>query len=640
MKRPSEAISETTDELRAGDVLLLPVALVAFWTLAYQLVLVARWPAWTIIWLFFAIGALGFFFLSRLWTKTHANPFRGYRFHRSHLLLFVLAIACAVAVLFIRRANQDDVVYFHRVLTQLSALDQPIITRQTSVDMDAAAFSPVHLATSHEMLMGLVGHYLGIDPLYCYQVVGHVFTAFLIPFVLYWCVRRFGLDRWPAAIGALFGVAFLLVDNSPVNAGFGNMAFGLMWQGKVIVYILFLPVALSLSYRFLRQGNHSDLVWLVLLAIAGVGLSNVALYLIPAAIGCSCLSFLGVELVEHTRREDLWREFRRCCLMAIPLAYPVAILALLKLNVIPRPIDIRFLGPQYIPWRRGLDTVVGTPAEYVRDVVLMVAAPLIIVRGKHGLFLFFYICAVWLLCLNPLLAHWWMKNIFATDYYRLVYLLPLPLLCAMLPAAGRSWTEMGSGGARHRMLTGLALLGIIVSFIHSYRAMSIMPRNAQVAWKSPREYQLLKANTDFAEAAGKYIDHSKLLAPGWTASCELPLLFPQMKVVAPRLVLHYFANAGNLREGALRQMAQEFVEGKSAYYGGGKTVSPQRAAEVTAAFRTTIKSGRADAVASPEAESARVLAALQAIDPRWHRVLEAGGLVLMLPTAQESEDLH
>ena len=40
------------------------------------------------------------------------------------------------------------------------------------------AFSPVHLATSYEMLMGFLGYYLRIDPLYFYQVVGHAFTAF------------------------------------------------------------------------------------------------------------------------------------------------------------------------------------------------------------------------------------------------------------------------------------------------------------------------------------------------------------------------------------------------------------------------------------------------------------------------------
>jgi hypothetical protein len=65
-----------------------------------------------------------------------------------------------------------------------------------------------------------------------------------------------------------------------------------MWQGKCIVWILFLPLALSLSYRFLRLGSCSDLVWLGLLAVAGVGLSNTALYLVPAVIGCSCVSFL------------------------------------------------------------------------------------------------------------------------------------------------------------------------------------------------------------------------------------------------------------------------------------------------------------------------------------------------------------
>jgi hypothetical protein len=174
------------------------------------------------------------------------------------------------------------------------------------------------------------------------------------------------------------------------------------------------------------------------------------------------------------------------------------------------------------------------------------------------------------------------------------------------------------------MLTGLAALGLIIGFVHSYREMSVMPRSAERGWKTPLEYQLLKSDTDFARAAGKYIDHSKLLAPCWTASSELPLLFPQMKVVAPRLVTHYFANAGNSKEGYLRLGAQVFVQGE-------KIQNPRRAAALTAAFQEVIRSGRANAVAAPESESARVLTALQSIDPGWRRVLEAGGLVLMLP---------
>src|SRR6266487_577558 len=242
-------------ESRAGDVLLLPIALAAFWTLAYQLVLVARWPAHAVVWCFAILAVSGLFFLTCLWKKANATPGYGYRFHPSQILLFIMAAACAITVLFIRRPSQDDVVYFHRALTQLSALDQPIFLRQTSVDMDAAVFSPVHLATSHEMLMALLGHYLRIDPLYFYQVVGHVFTAFSIPFVLYWCVRRFGLNRWQAAVGALLAVGFLLVDNpGPAVIGtvsrywsFG-MAAGYLWQGRSVVFILTLPLALALSY--------------------------------------------------------------------------------------------------------------------------------------------------------------------------------------------------------------------------------------------------------------------------------------------------------------------------------------------------------------------------------------------------------
>ena len=97
-----------------------------------------------------------------------------------------------------------------------------------------------------------------------------------------------------------------------------------------------------------------------------------------------------------------------------------------------------------------------------------------------------------------------------------------------------------------------------------------------------------------------------------------------MKVVAPRLVVHYFANAGNAEEGILRQQAQGFLVENPPEDATRLQVLEQR-------FRDVIETGRANAVAVPEPESERVLTALKSIDAQWHRVLEAGGLVLMLP---------
>jgi len=109
------------------------------------------------------------------------------------------------------------------------------------------------------------------------------------------------LDRWPAAVGAFLGIVFLLVD-SVGHAAFGNTGFGRMWQGKAIVWILFLPVALSLSYRFLRLGNGSDLAWLSFLAIEGVGLSNAARYSVPRLSDVLAFSFL--RLNSWIRRDE------------------------------------------------------------------------------------------------------------------------------------------------------------------------------------------------------------------------------------------------------------------------------------------------------------------------------------------------
>jgi hypothetical protein len=398
-----------------------------------------------------------------------------------------------------------------------------------------------------------------------------------------------------------------------------------MWQGKVIVWILFVPLMLSLAYRFLRLGNSSDLAWLALLAISGTGLGNTALYYAPTIIGCSCVAFVAVELLDSSSREQFLTGIRRCILLSLPLAYPVGILALLKVNIIQRPSDVRMFGPEYLPWLQCVDYVVGRTGEYIRDLVLMITIPLLVVRGKEGRFLFFYICAVWLFCLNPLLTHWWMRNIFAACYFRLVYLLQLPLLCTLLAAAGPRLMHRDFS-LKDRLLPLATVVAVIVSCFYSYWTLSIMPRNPKIGlgWKSPKAYQLLPANVDFAKAARKYIKHAKLLAPNWTASCELPLLLPEMKVVAPRLVTHYFANAGNPEEGNLRRQAQAFVE-------EDPSANVQRFQALEPGFRKVIQSGRANAVAVPESQGDRVLATLKSINPGWHRVLDAGGLVLMLP---------
>jgi hypothetical protein len=347
--------------------------------------------------------------------------------------------------------------------------------------------------------------------------------------------------------------------------------------------------------------------------------------LLPAVIGCSWVAFFAVQLIEGKVGAELWVQVRHGLLLAIPVAYPIAILALLKLNIIPKPIDIHLLGPRYMPWREAVDYAVGGRAEYLRDVVLMIAVPLLIVRGRSGFFLFFYLCAVWLFCLNPLLARLWMANILAPTYFRLVYLLQLPLLCTLMAAASSQLAQK-SRVINARAQTLLALSAIVIASVGSYHGLSILAGNPQlgIGWKSPKEYQLLPKNVQFAKAAGRYIAHAKLLVPTWTTGCELPLLFPEMKVVAPRLVVHYFANAGNAEEGILRQQAQAFIE-------ENPPENPTWLQALEPRFRAVIETGRANAVAVPESESQRVLETLQSIDPNWHRVLEAGGLVLMLP---------
>ncbi len=128
-------------------------------------------------------------------------------------------------------------------------------------------------------------------------------------------------------------------------------------------------------------------------------------------------------------------------------------------------------------------------------------------------------------------------------------------------AAGPLRSQRDDGSLTNRTLTVVALLAIIVSFVHSYRGVSILPRDAKlgIGWKSPKNVSyflrsliLLKLQADISRI------------PSYSLQTALPAVsyrfsFPKMKVVAPRFVIHYFANAGNPHEGVLRYQAQAFI---------------------------------------------------------------------------------
>jgi len=102
---------------------------------------------------------------------------------------------------------------------------------------------------------------------------------------------------------------------------------------------------------------------------------------------------------------------------------------------------------------------------------------------------------------------------------------------------------------------------IVLSFVFTYRGVSILPGKYEAwgGWKSPTECQLLPANIEFA-TTGRQIHRARKAARAYLDSqLRVALLFPEMKVVAPRLVTHYFANAGNPEEGSLRNQAAAFL---------------------------------------------------------------------------------
>lgn len=509
----------------------------ASWTLAYHAVLLARLPAIATLIPFIVILGLLARWRWSSW-KHSVNHLR--RPADRHLLLAVLTIGLVMGTLtlIVSRPDDDDVGFFHRALVQ--GLTQPFTITDTMHNMQGLSpLSVLHVATSYEPLFTFLGRIPGIDALSAHQNASAFVAVMLMTAGYVLLNRNLRLSRRSAVIATLCAFAFLLYDGG-VHRSFGNMAFVRLWQGKTILWSVFIPLTLLISLRYLRRPTIERLIPVFMLGVCAVGLSNAGVFQIPVLVGGIGATFLLIYGFRYWQRV-LVLVFAGTLYCDIPAL-------LLVLDIAPKPTFVIQFEPS-MTWIENLNEVIGGGTALVRNLFILLLLPLAGLSRLQGRFLLVLSLVFIAIFANPLTGPiWFAKIIHSSAYWRMAYLFPLPLCAGLIGAA------LLRRGIGRRAVASLAILVLAFTFQRA----SV---NQQSSFKPIWEYRFTPNELAFSRLIAPHVWGENLLVTDAIAT-PLQLLVPSIHYEAGRTMYtrQIFRDSNLPEERARRLAAQAFLE--------------------------------------------------------------------------------
>lgn len=517
----------------------------AAWTVSYHLSLLLSSPASAIFSVLFLVCLL---FLAVVLTLFSDSRDGGARFTgRESGAVLSLGVIVGSLLMFLNRPDADDIQLFYRALYQLLHIEQPFFREVMVIEPRFLPNSSVGFIPAYEFFISLSAAYLGLDPLWAYH---NLVPLFLSPVLLaiYACLyRRLGFSGSASICGAL-GVFLFFVMDGNVHRSFGNMSLARLWQGKVIMWTLLVPLSLLITYRFMTK--PTAYLWFLSLCvgISAAGLSATGLFMLPASVfGASAAFALAKGVSKQTLRSAL--------LINLSSGYALSILALMLFGVLPllNLSEVFQTWPQ--SWLGNLSLVVDSVPTLVRNIALLVLAPLVFLKREQRSFLIAYSTLILLLFLSPPSSEILLPMLQPGAYWRLIYLLPIPLGFGLLTAGFFDF----KGLRDFKGLEQIAILLILLSSIVAYDQSSLLPigMNKDLFFKSASDYRLQPAEAAFSEMISKEVTDRIVLAPE-SVSVVLPLINPTVQLYAARSfqTVHTFRRAGMPLEGVERTSAQ------------------------------------------------------------------------------------
>jgi hypothetical protein len=527
------------------------------WTLAYELCLLLRAPAISIVIPFTLLICPMLYVSARHWKAGAKEPADW----PVVLALLLIALAVGGFTLIARRPDPDDSLLFQRALNNITALSRPILFQDSSLDVPGIMVGTVlHHMTSYELLAAMAAKLLRLDPLWFYQSAMPFFAAAFLPFVYYFLYREFGVSKAVSIAATVLAILFLFIDGNS-HRSFGNFGFVRLWQGKCIVVTLLLPATFLLTKAFLMRPGKMAFFRLAMVGVSGIGLSEVGVYLIPMMVLVLSVAYLVTERLSAV-------SFRRAGYLWISMFFPLLIGAGLLVGVLPKPkhfTELFLLGFSTV-WWKDLQIVVDSGRTAVRDLLIILVVPLLALKGRPRWFVVSLGTVLLLMLANPPMGKLWIHLMFPASYWRMVYLFPLPWLFGLLaPAVLAGVGETRPIPALVRPALMVAIVTSVMAAFHSSVICGLGPAPKfelvrKIDFKSPLGYQLPPAELEFARAARADLHDKDVLGPD-SINYVIGLLDPNVRFAVTRAdyTIFGFANSAQPAEWRPRFAAQGLV---------------------------------------------------------------------------------
>ncbi len=258
--------------LRASPLLLITVGAAAVAAIAMS----ARLP-WTFVWVGWLVAAGAGTTLA--WRQRSVYPSwvatGSDRWETTTVALW--AAALTVMSTLTMRPNPDDLYYVN--LSQWVAAHGMFPTRDTIFSDMVFPMSNWPPVASYDPLLGVAAHLAGVQAgSVVYMVVPPIATLLSV-LALWRLLRTWRVPNVSVALSA--ALTFLLFDGGSSYAPPGNLFLTRLWQGKVILLCLLVPLLLVYAIRYVERPSWARAGWLFAGGVAAVGLSTTAMFLVP-----------------------------------------------------------------------------------------------------------------------------------------------------------------------------------------------------------------------------------------------------------------------------------------------------------------------------------------------------------------------
>lgn len=344
----------------------------------------------------------------------------------NHALIFltVLALMGGTVSLGVIRPDLDDVDYISQAVHFLKHPHDPVdLIRTDHSLLNEPMHYPLYIFYTWELFCAYLALIFHLPYLHVYHIFFPIMGGVMIPLSWFLLYGKFSDNRMAAVLGAAAVCVFLSLNGEP-HRSYGNFAFVRIWQGKIVLMAIIVPVFVAFTLDFFRKPIFVNWLRLFSLLITSSGLSAMSSFFMP---------LLGLVMVLSTGFSKLGNvRVRWKTIVAYGSAYlylfGIACYFFFSMN----KDSISYLGMDGWPetFRGQLKLVFIDAWSYPSGVfVVFVLATFVSMKKDERRFVATWLFFCLILFLNPVVFPVLSRYVTTlNNYWRLVYLLPFPFV--------------------------------------------------------------------------------------------------------------------------------------------------------------------------------------------------------------------